>query len=1047
MPTRREHRRFLATLLFTDIVGSTDLAARVGDREWRQLVEQHHRAVRHQLRLHQGREMDTAGDGFFAVFEAPESAVRCAVAISAAVAPFGLEIRAGVHTGECELIGGKAGGMAVNIAARIMSLAGPGQVLVSSSVRDMTVGSGLRFEGGEERSLKGVADTWRVFGLVPDDAGDAARPPVRLLSAPDPRRRAVALAGAVVLLAAIISGVVLRSGPSDAGGIGANAVGILDAGGSKVGASQRVGQRPAGMAVETDAVWVANSTSDTVSRVDRQTHAVTPVPVGSGPTGVAVGADAVWVTNGGDATVSKIDPETNAATTIPVGAGPAGIVVAAGSVWVTNALDASVSRIDPVTNGVADVIPVGAGPTGIAFGERLLWVTNQGDGTVTRIDPSTHKPVGSPVRVGNGPTGVAVGAGAVWVANDTDGSLSRIDPQDLSVTTTRVAPGGGTYGVAVRGKDVWVSNEYAGTLSRVDAASQRVTRTIPTHGAPLGLAFVGDRLWFTNAGGGAGLHRGGTLRLASTGVEDVGNDRAVLDPFDSYDFPTWWLLALTNDGLVAFRRAPGAQGLVPVPDLATSLPAPAEGGLTYAFTLRSGVRYSTGETVKAGDIRRGLERALRASNSPAFLYGAIRGADGCIAKRGKCDLSSGVVTDDATGAVTIHLTRPDPALVYKLALPSASAVPEGVPFPTPAGRAFPATGPYMVKELLPKRADAKGATTQRGRIVLVRNPRFTEWSAAAQPDGYVDEIDLETGWTEAEVVARVTDGRADAAWPYLDPLAAGTVRPTRAARLHTSVQPETSYVFLNTRVAPFDNRDARRAVAFALDRGDLASEANAFASGQVTCQVLPPDFPGYRPYCPFTLGGDTSHWRAPDLGKALGLVAASRTRGAKVTFFYLDDPSWFRTARKVGVALTGLGYHVTLKALPQDRYFDHISDSREHVQAGLIGWLADYPAASTFLDNLASCSSFRAASPKGNTNYGEYCDAGVDAQIRRALQQQADDAGSAVATWAAVDRAVTQDAPLIAISNYSRSDLVGRRVGNYQANVQLGMLLDRLWVQ
>jgi peptide/nickel transport system substrate-binding protein len=648
--------------------------------------------------------------------------------------------------------------------------------------------------------------------------------------------------------------------------------------------------------------------------------------------------------------------------------------------------------------------------------------------------------------VGNGPTGVALGAGAVWVANNTDGSVSRIDPRDLSVTTTRIAPGAGTYGVAVQGPDVWVSNEYGGSLTRLDATTQRVTRTIPTHGAPLGLAFVGDRLWFTNAGGGAGLHRGGTLRLASTGL-DFAEDRAVLDPFDSYDFPTWWLLALTNDGLVGFRRAPGAQGLLPVPDLATSLPAPTDGGLTYAFTLRSGVRYSTGEIVKAGDVRRGLERTLRGSGSPAFLYGAIRGADGCSAKAATCDLSRGVVTDDATGAVTIHLTRPDPALVYKLALPSASAVPVGVPFPTPAGRAFPATGPYMVKAFLPKRADAKGVTTRRGRILLVRNPRFTEWSAAAQPDGYVDEIDLETGWTAAQVVARVTDGRADAAWPYLDPGEAGVLRATRAAQVHTSVQPTATYVFLNTQVAPFDNRDARRAVAYALDRGDLASGTDAFTSGQVTCQVLPPDFPGYRPYCPYTLGEDTSHWRAPDLRKALGLVAASHTRGARVTFFYLDDPGWFKTARKIGTALTGLGYRVTLKGLPQDRYFDYVSDSRRRAQAGLTGWTADYPAASTFLDNLASCASFRTANPKENTNYGEYCDAAIDAEIRRALQLQAEDAGSAVATWAAVDRAVTDDAALVPLSNQTQSDLVGRRVGNYQANVQLGMLLSRLWVQ
>lgn len=195
MPTRRGSRRFLATLLFTDIIGSTDHAGRVGDREWRHLVEEHNAVVRRELRTHRGREMDTAGDGFFAVFDTPEAAVRCAVAISRAVERLGLQVRAGIHTGECELIGGKAGGMAVNIAARIAAMAGSGQVLVSSSTRDMTTGSGLRFTGGAEQELKGVADAWRVYELDPaDDAGapGPARTPTAQLRGRGRRRALVA---------------------------------------------------------------------------------------------------------------------------------------------------------------------------------------------------------------------------------------------------------------------------------------------------------------------------------------------------------------------------------------------------------------------------------------------------------------------------------------------------------------------------------------------------------------------------------------------------------------------------------------------------------------------------------------------------------------------------------------------------------------------------------------------------------------------------------------------------------------------------------------
>ena len=164
---RQVTRRFLATVLFTDIVGSTERAAELGDRAWRDLLERHHAVVRRELKAFHGREIDTAGDGFFALFEAPERAVRCAESIIAAVGSLGLQVRAGVHTGECEVIGGGVGGMAVHIGARVAALAGPGEVLVTGSVRDLMTGSDRHFDGGEPRQLKGVADPWPVYRLVP----------------------------------------------------------------------------------------------------------------------------------------------------------------------------------------------------------------------------------------------------------------------------------------------------------------------------------------------------------------------------------------------------------------------------------------------------------------------------------------------------------------------------------------------------------------------------------------------------------------------------------------------------------------------------------------------------------------------------------------------------------------------------------------------------------------------------------------------------------------------------------------------------------------
>ena len=158
--------RVLATVLFTDIVSSSERAAELGDRRWKDVVQQHHAKVRALLARYRGQEVDTAGDGFFATFDGPGRAVRCAGAIVRSVSPLGIEVRAGVHTGEVETIDGKAGGVAVVIGARIGGLADPSEVLVSQTVRDLTAGSGITFEDAGEHALKGVPDRWRLYRVA-----------------------------------------------------------------------------------------------------------------------------------------------------------------------------------------------------------------------------------------------------------------------------------------------------------------------------------------------------------------------------------------------------------------------------------------------------------------------------------------------------------------------------------------------------------------------------------------------------------------------------------------------------------------------------------------------------------------------------------------------------------------------------------------------------------------------------------------------------------------------------------------------------------------
>jgi len=160
-----EPDRVLATVLFTDVVGSTELATRLGDRAWRDLLGRHHAAVRRELGRWRGREVDTAGDGFLATFDGPARAIRCAAAVVDAIRGFGMEIRAGVHTGEVEVSNGDLRGIAVHIGSRVAGLAGPGEVLVSRTVADLVAGSGIVLAERGEHELKGVSGTWLVYAV------------------------------------------------------------------------------------------------------------------------------------------------------------------------------------------------------------------------------------------------------------------------------------------------------------------------------------------------------------------------------------------------------------------------------------------------------------------------------------------------------------------------------------------------------------------------------------------------------------------------------------------------------------------------------------------------------------------------------------------------------------------------------------------------------------------------------------------------------------------------------------------------------------------
>ena len=212
--------------------------------------------------------------------------------------------------------------------------------------------------------------------------------------------------------------------------------------------------------------------------------------------------------------------------------------------------------------------------------------------------------------------------------------------------------------------------------------------------------------------------------------------------------PGWQALSLVYDGLLTLVCLWAAQRDRQFPDLATSLPTLQSNGTAYTFRLRRGVRYSDGRTVQASDFRRAIERQFRAGTGLALVGLDVLGADRC--SKDRCDLSRGIVADDGAGTVTFHLTSPDPDFLFKLALPFGAAVPSGSPEPDVGGRALPATGPYMIERYRPNRT-----------LVLVRNPRFREWSAEAQPAGYPDRLVWTFGVAPEQATTMVERGRAD----------------------------------------------------------------------------------------------------------------------------------------------------------------------------------------------------------------------------------------------------------------------------------------------
>jgi peptide/nickel transport system substrate-binding protein len=886
---------------------------------------------------------------------------------------------------------------------------------------------------------KDPARRWRTGNDLASAARAALPANARRRRRPrSPRPAVLAAVGLIGLIAAVVGAIVLTrsggGGPTLAA-IDANAVAVIDPVKQSLTAQIPMGASPGQLATGYGAVWVTNAAAQTVSRIDPATYTIRQtIPVGSGAGAIAVGERGVWVVNSLDGSVSWISPATNRVVkTIPVGNGPSGICVGGGSVWVANADDRTVWRLNPRDGGRMRTTRLEYRPTVLACGGDAVWAGSEVSGTVTRISAATGKEIQT-FDVGAGVNALAFAGGTLWAANALTDTVSAIDPLRGGVVSTIELPAGaGPVAIAADRRGAWVSNEFAGAVVRIDRRRGLTGGPLRIGNRPAGLAVLNGALWVGVRASGA-RHRGGTLRILSPLIL---GDLSTLDPAVAGTSALASQIAnIAYDGLTAVRRVGGPSGRALVPDLAVSLPTPTDHGTTYTFRVQPGIHYSNGELVRASDIRRGIERTLRAGTAgQGPFFADIVGARTCLSTRRGCDLSRGIIADDNARTITLHLARADPDLPAKLALSGAAAISAGThAFPA---RLLPAaTGPYVI------------AGFERDNFVrLVRNPRFHAWSGAAKPDGYPDAITVRMDVNQSRAVHTVERGGADYVYGAValeSPRLLGTLFTRYAGQVQTNAEFATRYLFLNTRVPPFDNRDARRALNFAVDRNAAVALEGGPNTALPTCQILPPNYPGYAPYCPYTTHpGPAQGWSAPDLRTARRLIARSHTRGMRVDVW---GPNPFKQGRFAVRLLDDLGYHARLRLLPATRYWRYISDSRNKAQIGLVVWISDYPAPSDFLQQLFACRSFHPDDPF-QVNWSEFCDPDADRLVDGALRRQPTDPRAADALWKRAERRMVDEAAALPLDTPKQVDVVSRRVGDFQYNPQWGVLFDQLWVR
>lgn len=480
-----------------------------------------------------------------------------------------------------------------------------------------------------------------------------------------------------------------------------------------------------------------------------------------------------------------------------------------------------------------------------------------------------------------------------------------------------------------------------------------------------------------------------------------------LDP--SIDFTTQggevhWL---THLGPYSFAHATGTAGTQIIPSVAQALPTTSDGGKTYTFTIRSGLKYSDGTPVKASDLTFAIERDLKLGWSAAsFLTSTIVGADEYA--KGKAKDISGITTDDTTGKTTIHLVKPYGAFVDVLAVPGVSYMPPSTPMKPEPNSPPVGIGPYVIKNVQPNVG-----------FTLALNPNYASEAIPGIPAGHMTvNVKVESNTTTE--ASDVLNNSADVFdWGDTIPPALIQQVSQQHDRYKAYETNKTFYWFLNTTQKPFTSTLARQAVAYAVDRPALARiGSGALVPG---CFLLPPQMVGHPTgACPY---GNVN--ASPDVAKAKQMVQQSGMAGQPVTVWAENRQPRLQWAENYAQTLNAIGFKATLKTIADADYFSTIETLKNHPQTGFADWQQDFPNPTDFYQNLVDAN---AIVPVGNSNYEEVNDPHIQSELAALYPVPGNQINSVASRWQALDSYVTSKAYVVPYGYESSPEFLSTRI-------------------